>query len=307
MKEQEKLALATKLCDKKNFFFNKIDFNRIYPFTTENIANYIDLFDLKDKSLLTVGSSADQAFNAILNGCKDITIIDKSPFTKEFYYLKKSALMTLEPKRFLQLFSLNNYQESGKTNNKSFNYYDIEEVLDSLLYEDYDSYNFWNNLFKRRDLKTVREKLFITDESPTNTLINSNNYLSNEDSYYKLREEIEEVHPNFLINDVRLVDLQDNYDNIFLSNIFDYIRRRDAMEILNNMLPHLNDEGKILIYYLYSITLCDDIPEIDELYDPNGVIRYVPYSSELIPIPGIEKRNDKQKDGVIIYQKKKET
>lgn len=50
---------------------NYIDKNRsecsfytLYPFTTENINGYIDLFNLKDKSLLILGSSSDQAINA---------------------------------------------------------------------------------------------------------------------------------------------------------------------------------------------------------------------------------------------------
>ena len=47
-------------------------FEEIYPFTTENIAGYIDYFDLQDKSLLTVGSSGDQIINAAFKGAKDI-------------------------------------------------------------------------------------------------------------------------------------------------------------------------------------------------------------------------------------------
>ena len=44
----------------------------------ENITN----LNLKNKSVLTVGSSGDQALNAILSGAKDITIIDANIFTK---------------------------------------------------------------------------------------------------------------------------------------------------------------------------------------------------------------------------------
>ena len=49
----------------------------LYPFTTENIDGYLDLFDLKDKSLLTVGSSGDQVINALVMGCEDVTLYDK--------------------------------------------------------------------------------------------------------------------------------------------------------------------------------------------------------------------------------------
>ncbi len=305
MKYQEKIALATKLIDKKEFFLSRINFNKIYPFTTENIASYIDYFDLKDKSLLTVGSSSDQVFNAVMKGCKDITVLDKSPFTKEYFYLKKAAIMSLEPEDFIEMFSLRNCPNEGDINNKAFNYDSVEEVLSNLIYEDLDSYYFWNGLFNKREVKEVRDKLFIHDESNTNTLLRSNNYLSSKEDYYKLQNLIEDIRPNFLIQDIRNPELDKGYDNIFLSNIFDFIKKRDAFFILDRVLPYLNEDGKILIYYLYSITLNDDIPTIEELYDPNYVIRYVPYNSVLIPLPSIEEKNIKQKDGIIVYKKEK--
>lgn len=48
-------------------------FSTIYPFTTEMISGYIEYMDVSCKSVLTVGSSFDQAFNALLYGAKDVT------------------------------------------------------------------------------------------------------------------------------------------------------------------------------------------------------------------------------------------
>ena len=62
-------------------------FYKIYPFTTENIAGYINQFDLREHSLLTVGSSGDQVINAILSGGRDIMVLDINPYTKFYYYL----------------------------------------------------------------------------------------------------------------------------------------------------------------------------------------------------------------------------
>ena len=73
-----KIELAQKVIDSDL----ENGFNKLYSFTTENIKDYISSFDLNNKSLLTVGSSADQAINAILNGCKDVTIMDINPFVK---------------------------------------------------------------------------------------------------------------------------------------------------------------------------------------------------------------------------------
>ena len=85
--------------------FNKKDFNDFfdaYAFTNENISSYISYFDLKHKSLLTVGSSCDQVIHASLSGCEDITVCDICPLTKYFYYLKISSLLSLNEEEFLK-------------------------------------------------------------------------------------------------------------------------------------------------------------------------------------------------------------
>ena len=94
-----KIELAQKVIDSD--FEN--GFNKLYSFTTENIKDYISSFDLNNKSLLTVGSSADQAINAILNGCKDVTIMDINPFVKYYFNLKKAGMLTLDYKQFMDL------------------------------------------------------------------------------------------------------------------------------------------------------------------------------------------------------------
>lgn len=70
---EERIDLAKKeILDTSNI----VTFNRLYCFTTENINEYIDRFNLEGKSLLTVGSSSDQVLNAHFLGCNDITLID---------------------------------------------------------------------------------------------------------------------------------------------------------------------------------------------------------------------------------------
>ena len=51
----------------------------IYPFTTEMISGYFDKLDLKEKTVLTVGSSIDQGLNALLLGAKNVTVFDINP------------------------------------------------------------------------------------------------------------------------------------------------------------------------------------------------------------------------------------
>lgn len=63
-------------------------FDKVYPFTTESISGYMKHMDVKDKSVLTVGSSMDQALNACLYGAKDITVMDISKTTKDYMLYK---------------------------------------------------------------------------------------------------------------------------------------------------------------------------------------------------------------------------
>ena len=94
---------------------------KIYPFTTENISGYIDKFNLKDKSLLTVGSSGDQVINAILKGCKDITLLDINPYTKFYYYLKVASILTLNLDEFMAFLRYKDYPEVFVDNKNVFN------------------------------------------------------------------------------------------------------------------------------------------------------------------------------------------
>ena len=52
------------------------NFQSGYAFTTENISGYISNMDIKNKSVLTLGSSCDQVFNCLLLDAKDVTIFD---------------------------------------------------------------------------------------------------------------------------------------------------------------------------------------------------------------------------------------
>ncbi len=63
----------------KNFF------QEVYPFATENMNAYFERLELSDKSVLTVGSSCDQLFNAIAYGAKSVTVFDINPNVKKYY------------------------------------------------------------------------------------------------------------------------------------------------------------------------------------------------------------------------------
>ena len=97
------------------------NFSLIYPFTTENIAGYINQFDLNDKTLLTVGSSGDQIINGILYGCKSITSLDVNPYTKFYTYLKLSCILEIQKDEFLKFLCFKDYSKYYRFNPDIFN------------------------------------------------------------------------------------------------------------------------------------------------------------------------------------------
>lgn len=108
-------------------------FDKVYPFTTEKISSYFPALNLADKSILTVGSSCDQVFNALVCGAGRIVVYDINPRVAEFYKIKREAILSLPRKelvpailstpnipfmgdRFLEerLVSFNNYLQSDE-------------------------------------------------------------------------------------------------------------------------------------------------------------------------------------------------
>ena len=74
-------------------------FKSVYPFTTEEIAGYFPLLELEGKKVFTVGSSSDQAFNALLLGAKDITVYDINEDTARFGKIKRDIIINCPSRR----------------------------------------------------------------------------------------------------------------------------------------------------------------------------------------------------------------
>lgn len=105
MNIEERITLALNILNDEQvheypFFF------RIYPFSTENLSGWMPLFDFNGKSFLTIGSSADQVLNASYLGYKKQTVIDINPFTQEYFHLKRSGIIILNRKEYLDFFVL---------------------------------------------------------------------------------------------------------------------------------------------------------------------------------------------------------
>lgn len=300
----EKILLAKRLCDQTDDFFPK--FFQIYPFTNENVAGYIDFFDVKDKSLVTVGSSADQAINTIARGCKDITILDICPFTKEYFYLKSATIQTLSRKELLNLLMKKNpYMETQ--NDDAFKIRKYKELMGRLKEEDKDSYDFWNNLTSTTKAKTIRDMLFTADQARSYVTEQINLYLQNDDMYYETREKLSQVTPKFIIGDITNILLSEKYDNIILSNIASYCEMPQIRKIFETFSNQLRPNGKLMLGYLFRTdehskfnSICRDIYDVERIKQEFEGIELKSFQG----IQGIECDISNLHDSVYVYQKK---
>ena len=258
---------------------------------------------------MTVGSSGDQALNAILCGSRDITVFDLCPFAREYYYLKVAAIKTLTIGEFLKFFCYKNYPMTFISNKMSFNlelYLKISEVLKNTNEE---IKYFWDEIFMHYNGQIIRKRLFSSDEYQSKIVSVMNRYLNNEDIYNELAKKIDNVSVKFIYGDIFNDTIDGCFDNIFLSNLATYYSLDKMKVLFNKMENALRDNGKMLIAYLYQT----DINSMDyahgepEIYDLPRTFKVFPQAklnsfviSKMVPF-----RDSKMKGSILTYKKVK--
>ena len=250
----EKIKLALQECG--GIWCYDIDnkFKYMYPFTTENIGGYIDQFDLKDKTLLTVGSSGDQVLNAILSDCKDISVIDLCPFVKEYYYLKKAAIKVFGREEYLKYLCYYRYN-NGHNNQNAFCKYEYNRLKEVLNTYDQEVAYFWNVLYNHYKGLRLRKRLFSFDETDAKYLSVFNKYLVSDIDYLELRDKIDKANVSFSIGNLFEADILKKYDYINLSNIVDTCSFEKFKNLIVKMIDSLDENGILLIAYLYLVSI----------------------------------------------------
>ena len=76
---------------------------RCYVSSNEYLSEYMREMDLNGKRIATVGTSGDQFFNALLQGSKDITIIDANPYARVFVEYKMAMIKNFDYETFVSL------------------------------------------------------------------------------------------------------------------------------------------------------------------------------------------------------------
>lgn len=298
----------------KKIINNEIDelFSYIYPFTTENIKGYYDLLDFSNKNVLTVGSSGDHTLNLYLKNVSSVDYFDINPFCEYYFDLKRKAIEHLEYDEFLDFFCYNDYPKLLKNNNKAFS---ISTYYKILPYLNDDTKFFWDSLYiDNMGIDIRKSDLFSKDEKPSKVLTKTNLYLE-PNNYYKLKDLLPFCqNSTFYNSNIYDINLNKKYDIIMLSNIpsyLEYIYVDNYLENFHNLIlkleENLNDEGIILLSYLYDINHNVNFINGPIIYNLEEVNKYFKY--ETLKFKGIENilyhQQNPIKDAVLVYKKTK--
>lgn len=248
-------------------------FERIYPFSNENLTGCLSQFNLSNKDCLTVLGSSDQALDMALLDAKSITTFDINPLTPYYFYLKKAALMAnLSYQQYLEFFCYVDYPDYQKQNENAFNYKTFDKLVP---YLKEDNLQFWSTLLDNFTPLEIRKsnKLFSFDESSYQTLKQTINYL-NENRYNELKEKSSALDITFLNCNIMNLEkeLSQKYDFMYLSNIVQYIdeiiendthalteeqeqtkKLEQYKQMMKDLGNHLTEDGQIMAGYIYII------------------------------------------------------
>lgn len=313
-KLENDLEMAHTLIQDKNKYREYYGlFEKMWPFATINMKEYLEPFDLKDKKCMTIQGSSDHVFELFLKNPQKIVGIDSNSLTEYYYYLKQAAFAVLEnSEQYLKFFRWHDYPSFCKNNPDAFDKDIFEEISKYLIG---DAKVFWEELFICYEPKQIRKGLFNEhDETNDYALYRILNYLS-EENYQYIRQNREKINFEFINTDIRRINgkLTENYDFITLSNIIiyaHYMYKNNHLQkykkIIELLATKLNKDGNIIVGYLYDIENEEDYRSIYKkeirdsiFYEPEYSYHFFKKMRDLHC-----ERDSKNHDACLIYTKK---
>ncbi len=273
------------------------NYSSVHSFTTENLRGYYSQINFQNKQVLTVASSGDHMFNAILYGASKVDIFDINRLTKYYIELKKAAIATRDYNDFIGSFV--------KPNGFSFcekEYNQISKYLDK------NTKIFWDSLYQFFSPHNIKTSFLIL----TGSIEEYNPYLS-KNNYYELQSKLTSFDYSFVESNItNLTNEMDNniYDIILLSNISEIINKiygQKALEKFKQLVLDIsrklnNNNGIIVLAYICGISEYIDENLRDTFYDSQK--RDAIFNDRAFAIKYFESINPFYEiDGVMIYTK----
>lgn len=251
--------LTSKIIDKEYDFdsttYDNDTSELCYITSNEHLDSYMRHMKLKDSTVATVGSSGDQALNALYYGSKDVTLIDGNPYTRAFVEYKIAMIKNFSYREFWNILYNQNTSRlfSWKTYSKIS--HDLSQPVR----------NFWDRIMLEQS--AGKDSIYNPDQLVPAYIYyrichdyaeKSSTFYKNSFAYKKLQNILLKGDYNltFINSDVFDFDnkLDDKYDNILLSNIMTYCNYNKYSKFLSRLSDlKLNPNGEIQYNYKYGI------------------------------------------------------
>ena len=179
---------------------------KVYSFTNENVSSYSDIYNMNGANMLTILGSGDQYFTAILNGAKNVELIDINVISWYYFVLKFTSIKYLSYEEFIKFFI------TEKINNNVV-YAKIRNYLPNDIRNFFDKMVIIKSSFSNILLSSGMTELFSEDDYKRYIP-----YLE-ENQYYKLQETLRSIElPVFSHQDFQYFINENNkkqYDILF--------------------------------------------------------------------------------------------
>ncbi len=228
------------------------DNSPVFLFTNENVQEYIAKSGgAKNKNVLTVASSGDHAFEALLSGAKRVDTFDINKMQKAVVDLKSKMIRHLDYGEFMDFFFSKRMQ---------FKFELLAKIAQNITPDE---------IILLLDLSNENYRIFESDHTIENI-----SYLQHSDKYKDLQVRLPHSF-DFKHVDIKQLPhvINQKYDTVMLSNIYESIPSNkmngiDAMsnfykQVLNPLSAKLNNDGIIFLDYMWAP---DDTP-IDQFLD----------------------------------------
>lgn len=286
MENNEKLARLLEnsyLAESKESKFRSLKgFEKLYATSNEDLVALFRKIDVKGKRVLTVGSSGDQTLYAILNGAKEVHLVDLCPYTKFFLDYKIASIKTFSYDQFFRNFRF--YYTHPIINGKK-NYVIDSRFLSIEVYRkishnmDAESREFWDNYFL--EMNNAKNISITTGDSIVGA---EGTYFRDKDTYNKLKKKLQDRDFTIKFTNDNIMNFAKNiasdkmYDVMLFSNLIDYITshftlsengrviRKFKDQIFYKLLPHLTEGGAMQVDYLFENLYSNSNNEILKIF-----------------------------------------
>lgn len=271
-------------------FVDQNHYEGLYTNATEDMATYYKAFK-NTESVLTIGASGEQVVNAINSGAKVIDVYDSNRICRYALHLRLAAIQALTLDEFFEYY-------------KTFSPFLFVKISEYLPEEHLMYWGTLYSMFGEKSLDGARaiEKLLFTYKRLDEDLVKKINPYLNPENYNKLKNLINSVTINYLDSDLYSLPKHiagRQYDVINLSNVYEYLNyshdvrfkhaRKYHKFVTQELMPHLNQDGTILVSYLYAWSDALD-EDFAKMYEESkgkvvgtGALNLVDYMSYYLP------------------------